>query len=667
MKKITFFFFFVFIYNTVFASCGPTELCIVNLTPHKIWIRYYPESMLFNGRLMYNLVCNYRDHERYDYINTVASPRNGIIPSTQDGLYFWEVDVNEGYIGFYDDHDNANSGAQGHYGYGVYKLEIYYPYVTEPYYDSCIVERDFDSGSSTDGDLRIEIYGRGETGTDEAPNAFISYRFDASGNTFPKIYITSYVFPEYKIDYWKPYGQYTPPYRNKVYGPPTQNNFFIYKNEPDPDFNLYSELPLDSRMKCYKLGIDYNQFFPGKNTEPIGSDERQGILTLNLLIQKSISTPVLTYMRPYGEGLSSPMPVIITPNCTLKLDNNITYTLSNIENNVPGIFVLNNKGYGKLILGNGSIISVGDNFTNRINKNKVVLDCHSKLEMGANSSFNIYPGGLFCNQGADVTGILKINLISGPFKHNYIQCAVCDQISSHNDSTQITLLDSAKMEIPDNITLSFSDPSTMLIMKPNSELILGNNSKLTFTNGARLIADHATFTSIDSNGTWDGIYLEDNSNDTITNCTIENASNGINIIDKTSLEIEQPSTEISNCTFRNTTTTQLTNAVYINNSYNVLLKGNSISATQLTEGYLSGILAEYCPSGALNIVDNNIHNTLTGISIIQSSPYIARNIITGTEGTGKGIYIDNSNGILKYNVINNFVNSIVGNYSSLIC
>jgi parallel beta-helix repeat protein len=204
----------------------------------------------------------------------------------------------------------------------------------------------------------------------------------------------------------------------------------------------------------------------------------------------------------------------------------------------------------------------------------------------------------------------------------------------------------------------------MLEMKPYSKIILGQNSKLLFQNGARLIANNATFTSLDSTSTWDGIYLEDNSNDTIKNCIIENASNGINITDKTSMTLDQPSTEISGCTFRNSTIGQLTNAVYINNSYNVLIKDNTFESTQLANGFQNGIMTEYCPSGVLNIIDNEINNSLTGITIIQSSPYIARNIITGQTGTGKGIYLDNSNGTIEYNIVNNYVNSFTGLYSS---
>ncbi len=73
---------------------------------------------------------------------------------------------------------------------------------------------------------------------------------------------------------------------------------------------------------------------------------------------------------------------------------------------------------------------------------------------------------------------------------------------------------------------------------------------------------------------------------------------------------------------------------------------------------------QYCPSGSVVIADNTFSNCDIGITAIQSSPYIARNTITGLTGTGTGLYLDNSNGTIEYNVVNNFEKSIECGYSS---
>ncbi|MCI0449332.1 MAG: T9SS type A sorting domain-containing protein [Chlorobi bacterium] len=95
----------------------------------------------------------------------------------------------------------------------------------------------------------------------------------------------------------------------------------------------------------------------------------------------------------------------------------------------------------------------------------------------------------------------------------------------------------------------------------------------------------------------------------------------------------------------------------------MLVKGCS-SAVTSSGKFTSGIITEYCPSNGVIVVDNTINNVTTGISVIQSSPYIARNTITGQTSTGKGIYLDNSNGTIEYNTINNFDISIQFLYSS---
>jgi hypothetical protein len=137
--------------------------------------------------------------------------------------------------------------------------------------------------------------------------------------------------------------------------------------------------------------------------------------------------------------------------------------------------------------------------------------------------------------------------------------------------------------------------------------------------------------------------------------------NGINIADNTSL-YDVPAVEISNCTFSNKTDQTLLNQVYVNNAANVLIR-NCSSSSLISDGFASGIILEYCTSG-VNVIDNNINYVSTGISVIQSSPYIARNTITGSTNSGTGIYLDNSNGTVEYNNINYFYNSMQFSYSS---
>ncbi|KXK52269.1 MAG: PKD repeat protein [Chlorobi bacterium OLB5] len=236
-------------------------------------------------------------------------------------------------------------------------------------------------------------------------------------------------------------------------------------------------------------------------------------------------------------------------------------------------------------------------------------------------------------------------------------------INRVEDSVKIIIEENASLQIPDSSTYIFEGSETKLICKENSEIKLGKGSKLIFEDGARIIANGCKFTSYDSTDTWDGIYLSGIAYDTLKNCTFQNAVNGINITDNYDPFGSPGAVEISNCTFKNSTSTELLNYVYVNNSYNVLVKGCNAVKTG-SAGFTAGIIAEYCPAGGIVICDNNINYVNTGISLLQSSEYIARNVITGYSNTGTGIYLDNSNGTIEYNTVNNFQKSVYGSYSS---
>lgn len=130
----------------------------------------------------------------------------------------------------------------------------------------------------------------------------------------------------------------------------------------------------------------------------------------------------------------------------------------------------------------------------------------------------------------------------------------------------------------------------------------GKNSKLIFQDGARINANGCKFVSYDSTEVWDGIYLDGIAYDTLKNCTFQNAVNGINITDNYDPFGSPGAVEISNCTFKNSTSSDLLNYVYVNNSYNVLIKGCNSEKTGLG-GFTSGIIAEYCPTNGVVIAE----------------------------------------------------------------
>lgn len=286
---------------------------------------------------------------------------------------------------------------------------------------------------------------------------------------------------------------------------------------------------------------------------------------------------------------------------------------------------------------------------------KFIVSDNAVLTFLPSSTLFIKNGGKFCNNGT-VNG--DVNII---YERRGISNS-CSPSHSPFIGGNITIEDSAIVEFPDSTTITF-DSTAVFTMMPNSELRLGKNTKLVFLNGSRINCNNAKITSLDSTDIWDGIYLSGIAYDTLKNCTFQNALNGINITDNYDPFGAPGAVEISDCTFKNSTSTELLNYVYVDNSSNVLVKGCNAVKTG-SAGFTAGIIAEYCPAGGVVVCDNNINYVNTGISLLQSSEYIARNVITGYSNTGTGIYLDNSNGTIEYNTVNNFQKSVYGSYSS---
>ncbi len=281
----------------------------------------------------------------------------------------------------------------------------------------------------------------------------------------------------------------------------------------------------------------------------------------------------------------------------------------------------------------------------------------SFLTFQNNSTLVVKSGGKLCNYG----------IINGNVRIIYERNGRMSYCAGWSDGIvkggNVTIEDSTIVEFPDSTTWVF-DSTSVLTMMPHSELRMGKSSKIIFQNGARINCNYAKFTSLDSADTWDGIYLIDNANDTLKNCTFENAYNGINInTDFAAPLVDTHTTIIQNCKFRNSTTGILLNQVYINDADGILID-NCTTESNIATGYSTGYVLQYCASNGVVITNNILNNCGYGITAIQSSPYIARNVITGQTASGTGIYLDNSNGTIEYNRVYNFEKSIEGSYSS---
>ena len=269
--------------------------------------------------------------------------------------------------------------------------------------------------------------------------------------------------------------------------------------------------------------------------------------------------------------------------------------------------------------------------------NRITLKSGGFLLKNPGSRITINPGAYLCNGGGSIRGSGIIYYTGG------IHQSMCNQLTDYllQDSIKFILDSNAVLPIPNNTTLHLRGNTTSLIMKPGSKLLFGENSGIVCDSGGKLIANNATFASVDSTKKWSGISLSGISQDTIKNCTIKNSMCGVSISNKYDSE-ESPfpySTEISGCTFINQTAYVLNSAVYIAGSNNILIMNNTISSAILEKGFTHGIYAEYCPERAFNIIGNNISNSGYGMTLIGCSPFVAQNTLTGNEYSDCGLFL----------------------------
>ncbi|MCX6158561.1 MAG: T9SS type A sorting domain-containing protein [Ignavibacteriae bacterium] len=657
-----------FVNNNKLQSCATNgELEVKNMTTHQIIIQIYPISVVFNKRNTNNLLMSYQLNTtcgmmqgNHDYITGVRQSGYGIL----DRKFYYLLNSGERIVSSLDYiKDGANDCIIGR---GKYKIEVIHLLSSgiEFKRDSCTVEFDYYTVPESPGDLCITV-----------TNKDFEYLFDNHSNPNNPVYMSK--GPQYhEIQCWRPGGPDFNPVRPKRLNALNDNPYEMKDENFDYTSCNYEYFPIDSRLLSNRPHIipcdemfGQNHEFPIQKESGIWKhnpniyEDRQGDLNMNLRIKKDVST-YRDNTWIYEFPLKHMIPLTINSPATLSLDAGKTYTCNrgfeenetvNPYENSNFYFTVKNGAFLEMLLNSEIILNP---------KTHLILEYGSHVNAVYNSNTSrahiFVNGGTFCNQGAILQGRLWIRC------NNPIQlCATAQDNIIFNDSVKIQLADSCVFEIPNNKSLIIEDPATELILDSNSTIKLGNNSSIIIRNGAKISASNAKFVSLNSNSTWNGIFIENAGINSIKNCLVENSTNGITVNNQiTQLQAIQQSVEIAGCTFKNSTSSLLSYAIHVTNFANILIKDNLIQSTNITNGFSNGISLEYCPAENINVIGNNINNSLTGINIVQTSPYLSRNQITGSNNSDYGVFLDNSNGLIKNNNINNFKYSICMYYSS---
>ncbi|MBL8006103.1 MAG: T9SS type A sorting domain-containing protein [Ignavibacteria bacterium] len=464
---------FLLIRNIFSYDTNTPEIYLVNYSSNTYAkFQFYPISAVFNGNLNYDL--------------RAANPEEGpwyyhYIAGVNTQYLEFTIGTNSAAYGLGHDGIPPSSGYLATLGYGKYKVIVSWgssPVVS----DTCTIEFDYLYGLAEGfvGDVTIGF-------RDDSSDPRIVFQW--SGGDERNLRDVGR-----KIESW---NQYEIGVREKSYGD------FVYDESHDNDFTVF---PQDSRRD------------PESDEMSSFTDNRSGILTQNLTINKNVYTPDNVWPL---ELYDFPTIVSVSPGAFLKLDTGKILDFTEVISSDPNAhFEMNVEDNGRLILYAGSKILIR-------NKNHLILKHDSRLYLGNNSEIRIKPGGLFCNEGALIRGNGRI-VYEGSLIHHIMCASLADYVVS--DSAKIILDSNAVLEIPDSSTISFYGNRTGLVMHPNSVIKFGVNSKLLFDSSATLIAKGATFTSLDTSKSWEGVVLQNSGEDSVINCTFSNAKTSLALI-----------------------------------------------------------------------------------------------------------------------------------------
>lgn len=410
-----------------YAKAHTAELIFRNASLTKpISVQVYPISMVFNGNNKYDLHARYfNQNYHYNIGKGTGSYAFHIPPNTVDFAV-----INH-------DADGTVGNNQASVGFGKYKVYINWG----SGWDTCTIEWDYGYSlnfPNFSGDLTIIF-------RDDLNNPRVNFKWSGSSLEYPITSSNKEIVAWNQQDYGGSRRR-----REKVYGN------FIYDNSFGNTYNIF---PQDSRRDC---GNEVQSF----------EDNRSGVLTLNLTIDKDVFTPTLASFYDF------PTYVTINPAVALRINPNRTLDFSEVTPYSPGMeFIMTVKPQASLYLYDNARILIR-------NHNKLILESGGYISLSQGSEIRVKPGGLFCNQGGTVTGPGRIIYESG----NYYQCPATAEFSI-SGGANISLESNAVLEIPDNTTLIFKDNNSSLSMSENSKLLLGKNSRVVFEKGSRLISN----------------------------------------------------------------------------------------------------------------------------------------------------------------------------------
>ncbi|GEM_PF-1498530 len=707
------FFIFLSFDPNIFAGGG--ELWIYNNSANDVWVHVYPVSMVFNNDTYGTNGRNYSllggskvregtgNIEKYFMNGTSVNDWYTKITPNQSPTAEWGFDGVGG----------TDQITKGTIGFGRWRVDFYESEnINGNPVDYCIL--DFDYGYT----IRNQIY---QNCGSQSADVYLKY---IKINNQPKIQflwqtcicMNGPSFPYQDVPVSKYVLERDRGCPDQSW-PPDKGNFRYNSGSPwvytqiQRAPNNYEIIPQDPRRDCVtdiypdppfiNIGIkSHNQFFRYAytiNYLDYYYPSDIGRLTLNLTIEKNVSTPdyLTWYLGDNDFPIVYPSPIIVTDGASLILEkgsperhmifkqcrdpftNNLTNLNTPLEVYPNGTLELKGNSTEKshiyfesysysiiwqnanLIMGQNSAIDLqGNSFMKFKGNSKIYQYTGSRIDI-RNTSTLLNCGAQFPVSNGCVYALYNSGryLISNRCPEDYID----NNEFFVENGTSFELYDSSRIEIEANNKMIFSGENTYLKAAPGTSIILGEGASIEFRNGAYLDADGCTFTSVNSGEIWEGILLDGAGSVTnIRNCTFNDAA--------TSITVTNTICNIANNTFNISNNSSCIYGINAVNETNITIAGNTFNAGSNSVAECIRFFnyeTDGLPGGGgssaytLNIYNNTFNGSVNAIDIqcltaSQLPFYIANNSFYPAGSiTSNGIYAYNITGNIKNNYFYN--------------
>lgn len=367
-----------------------------------------------------------------------------------------------------------------------------------------------------------------------------------------------------------------------------------------------------------------------------------------------------TVNDPYYTNNTNILP-FNSPGNTFSTPREIKYILDSNQSLVPtyGLKLIAQSGDSIILKKNKRLFINGQGFepvTNIPLGDTLLLKSGSTVIREENAEIFTYQGGILIDEGSN--GSWSTGSCYRAFNKTTINLLG----SSHtvNNGGFVTIDSLANLRLGNNTTVTFDGVGSYLDLKNSSKVFLGTNSKIVFKNGAYLKANNVTFNS-PNNEIWQGIVLENAGESEIKNCTFQNATEPVKIVNTVASWAAHKITG-------NTITLPAGGSgqkkcIYAENVYSLLVQNNILNADNGIYGlHIKNTHTElpssetFNPNYTLNIIGNSISGGTIGMALMNltlTPYYVANNMFNGTANGFYGIIAKKVTGNVRNNVFNN--------------